>query len=195
MAAFDKEMVRAGDAVELLRLQKHDFLNHMQLVSGFLQLGNLEKAKYFLQKASHEIETSGTIMGLAHPALSINLLLRVHNAYKRGVTVALSTGTDLKLLTPDSPFKQLVDQVFSAIEEVYSLEPGQHKVQIIFSEDEANYYMVVTALPFQGATFNLLVKQVEEAAAGFLEQVSVRSLGQGNDRQLQVCFSINTRSV
>ena len=36
--------------LEVLRIQRHDFMNHLQVIYGYIQLGNLEKAKRIFVK-------------------------------------------------------------------------------------------------------------------------------------------------
>lgn len=47
----DKEMMIAvKEMIKLLRIQNHDILNGLQVVSGYLQLGNIEQAQIYLKK-------------------------------------------------------------------------------------------------------------------------------------------------
>lgn len=173
MVDFENPDISTEEIVRILRQQKHDFLNYMQLISGYLQLGNLEKALDHLKTASRKIEQSGTIMGLAHPALSIKLLLRVHNAYRNGANIALSTTTDLRFLLPDKQLMHFLERVFSAIEEACFHNREIGNVQVQFSETVENYCMSINAESFNEDIFCCFVKQIEEAAAEFGEGVSV----------------------
>ncbi|MGI6554354.1 MAG: Spo0B domain-containing protein [Bacillota bacterium] len=194
MVDFDKLEISAGEIVEALRLQKHDFLNYLQLISGYLQLGNMEKALEYVKTASRDIELSGTIMRLAHHALSIKLLLRVHNAYKSGANIILSTSTDLELLSPDRKLMQFFDQVFSSIEQVcaHRREPGN--VQVEFSETGENYCMTITSAHLGEDVFNHFAAKVEQAAAELNNQTFFQDLSEQKVQGFQVCFSKSTRS-
>ncbi|MGI6552124.1 MAG: Spo0B domain-containing protein [Bacillota bacterium] len=35
---------------ELIRVQKHDILNHLQVIAGYLQMNKMEKARDYLQE-------------------------------------------------------------------------------------------------------------------------------------------------
>lgn len=37
------------ELIRLLRVQRHDFINHMQVIHAMLQLGKLEKAKEYIE--------------------------------------------------------------------------------------------------------------------------------------------------
>jgi sensor histidine kinase regulating citrate/malate metabolism len=191
---FDNEKVSAKEAIDLLRLQKHDFLNYMQIISGYLQLGKLDKAQYFVQKAIEDVTRSGTIMGLADRALSMNLLLRVHNAYKGcGVNISLSTGTSLQFVETDN-LRTFLDDVIAAIEQIYFNEPEQPQIELDFSEKEKAYYMELSVYPFNAGPFSQLKEKVAEAARRFGFGLGVSTSPETESRLLQVSFSKNSRS-
>lgn len=168
MTDFDNEKVCARDAVALLRLQKHDFLNYMQIVSGYLQLGKIEKAQFFIDKAIKDINRSGSIMRLADPGLGMNLLLRVHNAYQKwGVNIHLSASTDLALLSPGFEINKFLSQVFTAVEEVFSGQLQQPRVEIEFLEMDGSNFMTIALLPYEQTAFNSLSSKVKQAAEMF----------------------------
>ena len=39
----------------LIKLQRHDFLNHIQVIQGFLQLGKPDKALNYIEKIIEDI--------------------------------------------------------------------------------------------------------------------------------------------
>ena len=42
--------------MQLLRLQRHDFINHLQVIHALLQLGRLEKALQYIEELSKGTE-------------------------------------------------------------------------------------------------------------------------------------------
>ena len=38
------------ESVELLRIQRHDFINHLQVIHALLQLGRTEKALLYIEE-------------------------------------------------------------------------------------------------------------------------------------------------
>lgn len=160
------DTVNVKEVMEILRLQKHDFLNYMQIINGYLQLGNTEKALSYVKKAAREIEESGAIMTIAHPGLGINLLLWVHNAYKSGVEVKLSTCTDLEKLEPDTDILDLFRSVFMVIEEFHMENRIGKQVQMQFSEDNDNYYFTIIFVPCSQDACSGLKEQVELISGG-----------------------------
>lgn len=188
MSGYDNDKISAKQAIDLLRIQKHDFLNQMQIISGYLQLGKYDKAQHFVKKAFKDISRSGTIMCLADPALGVNLLLRVHNAYKDcGVNIALSTTTDLKLVE-SSGFYNFVDKVISAIEEVYAEDMGQLQIQIDFSENEKDYNVDVSVQSVESDGVFHLTEKVKEVAANSECSVLIKDVHELQGGRLQVVF-------
>lgn len=194
MSDYQDDRVSAKEAIELMRVQKHDFLNYMQVISGYLQLGKIDKAQYHLQKGLREIARSGTIMRLADPALGMNLLLRVHNAYREwGVNIVLSTSTELALVE-SAVFDRFLQKVIDAIGEIYANDPMQPQIQIDFSENDDDYSMVVLVLPFEPGAFSLLREKIEMAAVDLDCSLVNKSMPDTQDPGLELCFSKNARS-
>lgn len=42
------------ESVELLRIQRHDFINHLQVVHALLQLGRTEKALTYIENLAKD---------------------------------------------------------------------------------------------------------------------------------------------
>lgn len=198
VSAFDREYVSAKEAIDLLRLQKHDFLNYIQIISGYLQLGNVEKATAYVQKATEEIDRSSSITRIANPALGINLLLHVYKVYQRsGIAINLYTGTMLEFLDYDERTTQFLDRVFAAIEEVYDTGQCQQRVRIIFREKretDDHYWLQISVEPFEADAFSSLKERVEAAGAELGFGTFVEDLKEEECSRLQVCMAKSSRS-
>jgi len=64
----------AAAGLELLRRQRHDFLNHLQVMSGLLQLGRADQALAYLRRVAKEVEDRGALLRLRYPRLALALL-------------------------------------------------------------------------------------------------------------------------
>ena len=42
------------ESVELLRIQRHDFINHLQVIHALLQLGRTEKALTYIEELAKD---------------------------------------------------------------------------------------------------------------------------------------------
>jgi sensor histidine kinase regulating citrate/malate metabolism len=50
----DSENEVCSELIRLLRVQRHDFINHMQVVHAMLQLGRTEKAMDYIENLSKD---------------------------------------------------------------------------------------------------------------------------------------------
>lgn len=50
------EVASCPDVIKLLRIQRHDFLNHLQVIHALIQLGRNEKALQYIEKLAHDPE-------------------------------------------------------------------------------------------------------------------------------------------
>ncbi|NLO89269.1 MAG: hypothetical protein GX088_02930 [Clostridia bacterium] len=80
-----KELFAAEEVLELLRLFKHDNLNHYQVIMGFLQLGKWDKALSYVKSTIDEINQNGRIMLLGSPYLSVTLFKKQLHAQRKNI--------------------------------------------------------------------------------------------------------------
>jgi sensor histidine kinase regulating citrate/malate metabolism len=50
------------DVSNLLRIQRHDFLNHLQVIHAMIQLGRNEKALEYIEKLAHDPEMISNVL-------------------------------------------------------------------------------------------------------------------------------------
>lgn len=50
------------EMIKILRRQRHDFINHIQVVHAYLQLGKIEKALAFLEELAKDTNTNDFFM-------------------------------------------------------------------------------------------------------------------------------------
>jgi len=80
--------------MRFLRVYKHDFLNHLQVVLGYLQLKKPERALEYLKEAIEEVEKSGSVMRLGLPSVAFWLLLEELKQKEQGIIFQLTNDTD-----------------------------------------------------------------------------------------------------
>lgn len=59
--------------VQLLRVIRHDFLNHIQVLDGLMKLNEIEGAKEYLQQMTNELRQQQLISDLGDAALTLYL--------------------------------------------------------------------------------------------------------------------------
>lgn len=51
-----------ADMVKVLRIQRHDFLNHLQVIHAMIQLGRGEKALQYIEKLAHDPDMISNVL-------------------------------------------------------------------------------------------------------------------------------------
>ncbi|MBC7335489.1 MAG: Spo0B domain-containing protein [Clostridia bacterium] len=75
--------------LEIMRRQRHDFLNHLQVLSGLLQLHRPEQALNYIKEVTQELEQLGGILHLQWPRLILALLRWSMEAEQQDVQMRL----------------------------------------------------------------------------------------------------------
>ncbi|KYZ75387.1 hypothetical protein AXX12_14665 [Anaerosporomusa subterranea] len=61
------------EILRLLRLQRHDFINHIQVIQAFIQLGKLDKALRYIDDMVKSPEMTGDLLALYQPRIEDKL--------------------------------------------------------------------------------------------------------------------------
>ena len=104
--------------LEIIRMQRHDFLNHIQVISGYLQLNRIEQAEQYIGEAVAQIKRIGEIIHLKPPEVAAALLAARNQAAKCGVEIDLQIeGNPVSCLAPGkdigSGLYEIIDKILS----------------------------------------------------------------------------------
>lgn len=77
----------AATALAVMREQRHRFLNHLQVLSGWLQLGDPAQAARYLDRAVAELQAEGALSRLEPPELALALVRAHWAALDLGVAI------------------------------------------------------------------------------------------------------------
>jgi hypothetical protein len=75
------------ELLNLLRVQRHDFVNHLQVISGYIQLKKYDKVMEYLTDISVTLQNEGQVNKLENPILIASLLTTKHEAGKWQIPV------------------------------------------------------------------------------------------------------------
>ena len=76
-----------------LRAQRHDFMNHLQVVSGLLELEEYQAAGEYIEKVYGDIVKVNRSLKTAHPAINALLAAKMGDCEGRGITLSLAIGS------------------------------------------------------------------------------------------------------
>lgn len=121
--------------LQVLNHQRHDWLNHFQVLLGYLQLGRTEQGEEYLQRVTDLICQESTIARMNCPSLSV--LFLTFNALHKDLLLEVEIGehTDLSKLVVESEwFASFVAEL------IYIIKDHQQ-----VSEYEANSLLISLA--------------------------------------------------
>ena len=80
--------------LEIIREQRHSFINHLQVISGYLQLGRAEEAKTYINNTAKDMAQLSQINRIKFPDLALALLYIISQGSKEGIETDLAVESD-----------------------------------------------------------------------------------------------------
>ncbi len=127
-----------------LRAQRHDFMNHLQVVHSLIEMDEYKAAGEYIEKVYDDIQRVSRIMKTSIAAVNALLQAKLMTCEKHGIIMELDIRTQLKdLKIPSWEFCRvlgnLIDNAVYAV-----LESEDEKfIKVELSEDLDNYYFRV----------------------------------------------------
>lgn len=78
-------MGELDEMLELMRVQRHNFANHLQVISGLLQLKKYDRAFEYIKGVGEELNRAGALARLGIPQLVQAILVAELAAGKKGI--------------------------------------------------------------------------------------------------------------
>ncbi len=127
-----------------LRVQRHDYLNHLQVVYGLIELGEYEDAKKYMEPVFNEIIKVSRALKTAEPAVNALLQAKLEAADKNKIHMTLNIKTDLKHLKiePWELCKVLANIIDNGITALLLKSNERHLIVDIKEEGEYYLFMI-----------------------------------------------------
>ena len=124
-----------------LRVQRHDYLNHLQVVYGLIELEEYEEAKKYMEPVFNDIIKVSRALKTAEPAVNALLQAKLQAADKNKVNMTLNIKTDLKHLKiePWELCKVLANIIDNGITALLLKSSERHLIVDI--KEEGDYYL------------------------------------------------------
>ncbi len=87
--------LRLTELLEVIQVNRHDFLNHLQVISGLLQLNKIDQLQEYINKTTQDIGKLSVVTRLKIPELKAVLLIAVNNAHKHQVELIFDINTNM----------------------------------------------------------------------------------------------------
>ncbi|MFY9139339.1 MAG: Spo0B domain-containing protein [Thermacetogeniaceae bacterium] len=137
-----------SELVRAIRVQRHDFVNHMQVVHALMKTGRFDRAIEYIADLSHDIQITGEMLRVDMPELSALLLAKTDLARKKDILFKITVESDLKGLEI-KPLElimvvaNLLDNAFEAVETL----PEENRIVVLKITETAEYYCLQVKNP------------------------------------------------
>lgn len=123
------------------RAESHDRINHMQTLYGFVQLGDMEETRAYLEELIGEITVTRNYMATGHPALSALFYIKSGLASSRGIQLDIIAKTRVENLDipPHELSRILGNLINNAFDSVETLPRDDRKVFIEVAKNDKKY--------------------------------------------------------
>ncbi|MDR9755402.1 MAG: sensor histidine kinase [Thermacetogeniaceae bacterium] len=130
-----------SELVRAIRVQRHDFVNHMQVVYALMKTGKFDKAIEYIADLSHDIQITGAMLSVDIPELSALLLAKTDLARKKEILFKITVesnlkGLEIKPLELIMVVANLLDNAFEAVESL----PVDIRSVVLKVAETAEYY-------------------------------------------------------
>ncbi len=129
------------DLLEVLRVQRHNFLNHLQVISGLLQLKKHDRIMDYIIQIGDEYNQDSLVGRLEVPEIVVAILSSDLAAGKQGIKInkRITTGLEKGIAKAEEAadiLKQLLKLVISV---VWNADSEKQEIELDIKEEAAKY--------------------------------------------------------
>lgn len=127
-----------------LRSQRHDYLNHIQVIYGLLELEEYEEAKKYMAPVFKDIMKLSKALKTKQPAVNALLQAKMESAEKESIDFYLEIRSDLKSISIEpwdlcKILANLIDNGITALSE----KEKERQLHVEIWEDKEKYYFCI----------------------------------------------------
>lgn len=131
-----------ADLNNKLRAQRHDFLNHLQVVSSLVQLEEYDEAKDYISKIMGDIRQLGEVLRTSNAAVNALLAAKTVDAQKNNVTLKFHVSAKLeKIPLEDWQLCRILSNLIDNA--IYETKKVMGEVHVTLREDEKALFFAV----------------------------------------------------
>lgn len=148
------------ELLEVIQVQRHDFLNHLQVISGLVQLNKEDRVRDYIKQVCVEYERLSKITRLKSAEIKAVLLIAMNEAAKCQVEILFEIETDMRTLgVPGDIAGVALDRCMKhAIKFLAPPEVNDRRIKLTMSEGEKK---ITVKLGFPGVPAEV-VKEAQE---------------------------------
>lgn len=165
-----------------LRAQRHDYLNHLQVVYGLMEMEEYEELKTYLQPVYKDMLKTGKALKTSKPAINALLKAKMDEAESKGIDVYIEVKSNLQNLQVEDwelckVLSNLLDNAITALSE----KVGEKKIELDITEDSESYRFSVSN------NGPMIPKEMQEA---IFRQGITSKKGEGHGMGLYIVSSV-----
>lgn len=123
-----------------LRGQRHDFMNHLQVVYSLMDMKEYDEASNYIETVFHDIQRVSSILKTGNPAVNALLQAKLLFCEKRGIELKLHITTRLmNLQIPSWEFCRVLGNLVDNSIYALSDRTGSKFIELNLSEDLKSY--------------------------------------------------------
>ncbi len=128
-----------------LRAQRHDYLNHLQVVYGLMEMEEYEELKHYLQPVYKDMLKTGKALRTSKPAINALLKAKMDEAAGKNIDFYIEVKSNLQDLHIEDwelckVLSNLLDNAMTALEQV----SGERKIEVDITENEEKFLFNVS---------------------------------------------------
>lgn len=199
-AGSGQDFQAAEAVVRYLREQRHDFMNHIQVIWGFLQLGRADKSVKYIKDMNRKLDVLGKALRLNNPIVSLFFYEKILDANECGMDVDIEMEEiDINRYFADeikvriSVLKQAIDEIIK----ISSNRSSGKEIYIDLFEEEEILHIEISNnrdLIIDGDNMynDGIIKNTEDANNGISV---IYSTGNNNDCQVNICLDSRGKPI
>lgn len=139
------ELQKSNEVLTILRAHKHDFFNHLQVISGLAQLGKTDRIVSYIQSISNNVSQSYEIANIDVPEIAIVLMQKLGEANNKGIQVESNIDTRCEGLKGEGiTYAQILFNLLdNAIYELEKVEAEKKLLKVEIHEQAEGYQFVI----------------------------------------------------
>ncbi|WP_027634607.1 sensor histidine kinase [Clostridium hydrogeniformans] len=128
-----------------LRGQRHDFVNHLQIIYNLMELEEHDEAKDYIEKVYEDVIRVNKALKTKSPAINALLQAKLIHGEKNHINVNLYVSTSLKELSvPDWQFCRVLSNIIDNAIYALNLKEDNRELTIEILEDIKNYKFLIS---------------------------------------------------
>ena len=172
------------DLLDILRVQRHDFMNHLQVISGLLQLNHPERALEYTYEVAEELKKASVISQISSAEIALAILRADLNAHRLGVCLNCNVSSTLDRGFQHSwALAEVIGELLEiAVYEVVEAAGGSGFIELNIYEKGGEYVFQVgfpSRNSLDGLSFTSRVVFIEEATAKINGRVKFSNSAEG----------------